>query len=104
MALVKSDKAIPRRLNHQPTHFAGDQISHLQWRMLHGDIPAVHPPKAAVVLIGINDLGAAADCSQGNPDIITQAAKGVISRCAFIAPSSQSSQALPTFMSVDAFQ
>ena len=98
VTLVILLKAVFCRMNHQPTYFAGDQISHLQWRLLHGDIPAVHHPIAAVVLIGINDLGAAADCSQGNPDIITEAAKGVISRSDSIAQCSQSSRVLPSCM------
>lgn len=58
----------------------GDQVGHLMWRLLHGDIPRRHHPQVALVMIGINDLGAAADCSQENPSYITQAAAGVIER------------------------
>jgi len=38
-----------------PTHWrrsAGDQIGHLWWRLLNGELPAVNPPGAVVVLIG----------------------------------------------------
>ncbi len=38
-----------------PTHWrrsAGDQIGHLWWRLLNGELPAVNQPGAVVVLIG----------------------------------------------------
>ena len=59
-------------------------MSHLHWRLLHGQIPKQHQPGAAVLMIGINDLGAAADCSGGNPDVITQAANGTFERCVLL--------------------
>lgn len=58
----------------------GDQIGHLEWRLMHGDIPEVHHPKVAVILIGTNDLGAAADCSAGDTDTILKSAEGVRAR------------------------
>ncbi|KAL4448234.1 hypothetical protein ABPG75_005453 [Micractinium tetrahymenae] len=39
---------------------AGDQAANLIWRLQHGQLPERHQPKVAVLLIGINDLGAAA--------------------------------------------
>jgi lysophospholipase L1-like esterase len=48
--------------------FNGDATSHLLWRLLHGELDAMHP-KAAVLLIGANNMGAphwgAADTLQG---------------------------------------
>ncbi|KAL4448233.1 hypothetical protein ABPG75_005452 [Micractinium tetrahymenae] len=38
----------------------GDQTAHLQWRIMNGEVPAKNKPRVAVVLIGTNDLGAAA--------------------------------------------
>lgn len=38
----------------------GDQTAHLMWRLQHGEVPQKHKPKVAVLLIGTNDLGAAA--------------------------------------------
>lgn len=38
----------------------GDQTAHLLWRLLHGEAPRNNKPRVAVVLIGTNDLGAAA--------------------------------------------
>ncbi|KAK9815374.1 hypothetical protein WJX72_002408 [[Myrmecia] bisecta] len=54
---------------------AGDQIAHLHWRMLNGEMPRAHAPNASVVLIGTNDLYAAGACGPGSPEeSITDAA------------------------------
>ena len=57
----------PRRLQVLKRHFGkykpevlgigGDMTAHLWWRLLHGETPAKHHPKAVVLLIGTNDLG-----------------------------------------------
>ena len=39
---------------------AGDQVAHLQWRLLLGELFKTNKPKVAVVLIGTIDLGASA--------------------------------------------
>ena len=55
----------------------GDQTANLWWRILHGETFEQQQPKLAVVLIGINDLGAAAACGAS---FITDAAVGVAQR------------------------
>lgn len=47
---------------------AGDQAAHLQWRLEHGQLYRRHAPRLMVVMIGTNDLGAAA-CMGGAPAI-----------------------------------
>lgn len=37
--------------------FKGDATSHLLWRLIHGELDAMHP-RAAVLLIGANNMGA----------------------------------------------
>lgn len=59
---------------------AGDQVGHLEWRLQNGDIPQRHHPKAAVIMIGTNDLGAAQGCSGGSAQKILETAEGVKSR------------------------
>ena len=61
------------------TWCAGDQASHLLWRLQHGDTFTRHPPVVAVVMIGTNDLGAAA--CLGGQAAITRAANGTAARC-----------------------
>lgn len=41
---------------------SGDQSGHLMWRLQHGEWPPV-PPRAVILLIGTNDLGASAQVS-----------------------------------------
>ena len=60
----------------------GDQISHLWWRLLHGQMPTVHMPKVAIVLIGTNDLFAEADCLANNETQLENAINGIYQRCA----------------------
>ena len=60
-----------------------DQTSHLMWRLQHGEVFVKHPPQVSVVLIGTNDLGAAASCNVGEPGA-TAAANGTAARCAYI--------------------
>lgn len=72
--------SVPDMSNKMTMDGTGDQIGHLLWRLEHGDLPELHQPKVVVVMIGINDLGAAADCSQGVTDVITKAADGVNDR------------------------
>jgi lysophospholipase L1-like esterase len=53
--------------------FSGDATSHLLWRILHGEIDGISP-KAAVILIGANNLGrlhwSAADTMQGIETVV----------------------------------
>lgn len=49
-------------LNPVTGRFAGDQVMNLLWRLQNGELPLQKQPKVAVVLIGTNDLGAAATC------------------------------------------
>ena len=63
-------------------HDAGDQVGHLWWRLLNGDIPVQKHPKAVVVLIGTNDL-TADDCLRTEEASMT-AVVGIVSRCAVV--------------------
>ncbi|CAK0785417.1 hypothetical protein CVIRNUC_008626 [Coccomyxa viridis] len=47
---------------------AGDQIGHLWWRILNGELPK-KPPKAFTMLIGTNDLNAA-DCNMNETELL----------------------------------
>ena len=58
-----------------PLVIAEDQTSHLMWRLQHGEVFIKHPPQVSIVLIGTNDLGAAASCNVGEPGA-TAAANG----------------------------
>ena len=65
---------------------AGDQVGHLWWRLLHGEIPLAYTqqgsvPRVAVILIGTNDLGAA-DCHRNASELL-EAAPGIVQRCAW---------------------
>ena len=62
------------QLNH-----AGDQIGHLWWRLLNGQLPT-KPPKVAVVLIGTNDLYAMANCLGGSDDLLVSAVANITTR------------------------
>ena len=57
-------------------------MGNLLWRMLHGEVPKIHQPKLAVVMIGINDLYYASYCSGGDPHRISQVTEGVKDRWA----------------------
>lgn len=57
---------------------AGDQVGHMWWRMLNGQVPEKQHPKAVVVMIGTNDL-TADDCTALEAASIV-AAKGVAIR------------------------
>lgn len=57
---------------------AGDQTANLWWRLQNGDVFTQHPPQVTIILIGINDLGAAS-CGTGASGIIV-AVSGVVSR------------------------
>ena len=50
-----------------PVSHAEDQTAHLLWRMQHQEVFTLHQPQVAVVLIGTNDLGAAASCPVEEP-------------------------------------
>ena len=60
---------------------AGDQSAHLQWRLLHGELLVQNPPRVAVLMIGTNDLGAAAECFGYNATLIATAVKKTFERC-----------------------
>lgn len=47
---------------------AGDQIGHLWWRILNGELPK-KPPKVFTMLIGTNDLNAA-DCNMNETELL----------------------------------
>lgn len=47
---------------------AGDQIGHLLWRILNGELPK-NPPKVFTMLIGTNDL-TAADCNMNETELL----------------------------------
>lgn len=59
--------------------------------MENGDIPKAHHPRAAVIMIGTNDLGAAQGCSGGDAKKILETAQGVKSR----STSAAKQQAFP---------
>lgn len=59
---------------------AGDQVGHLWWRMLNGEVPSRRHPKAVVILIGTNDLTADDCLAEEEASVI--AAQGVVSRSA----------------------
>jgi lysophospholipase L1-like esterase len=48
--------------------------------MMHGEVPKLHQPKLAVIMIGTNDLGAASSCSGGDPRRISEVIGGVEER------------------------
>ena len=58
---------------------AEDQASNLLWRLQNGQVFVKHPAKVAIVLIGINDLGAGGSCGRGEPGA-TAAANGTALR------------------------
>ncbi len=62
-----------------------DQTSNLLWRQQHGEVFLKHPPQVIILLIGTNDLGAAASCNVGEPGATT-AANGTASRYVFSYP------------------
>ena len=61
---------------------AGDQVGHLWWRLLHGQLPSAKPPKVVIVLIGTNDMGAiTGTCPRRADSDIIAAVPGIASRC-----------------------
>lgn len=62
----------------QCTLDAGDQIGHMWWRMLNGQLPSRKHPKAVVILIGTNDL--TADDCRATEEASLVAAKGIVGR------------------------
>eukprot|EP00884_Botryococcus_braunii_P002012 jgi/Botrbrau1/11811/Bobra.0224s0013.3 len=56
----------------------GDQVAHVEWRLRNGEMPVKTGPHAFVLMIGTNDLGAAA-CLPGEAPILA-AVPGVIFR------------------------
>ena len=58
----------------------GDQIGHLWWRLLNGQMPRAFMPKVAVVLIGTNDLFAEADCIASNETALEESVNGIFKR------------------------
>ena len=57
---------------------AGDQIGHLWWRILNGELPK-KPPKVYTMLIGTNDL-TAADCNMNETELLATV-PGISYRC-----------------------
>lgn len=57
---------------------AGDQTGHLLWRLVHGEVPKKRVPRAAILLIGTNDLGRARrqrnDPTDAAPDAVRRSA------------------------------
>lgn len=51
---------------------AGDQVGHLWWRVLNGELPKVHQPRVFTMMIGTNDLNAA-DCNQNETELLAVA-------------------------------
>ena len=39
-----------------PLGMSGDTVAYLRWRLEHGELPKVKPPRVAVLLVGTNDL------------------------------------------------
>ena len=58
----------------------GDQIAHLWWRLLHGQMSKVYMPKVAIVLIGTNDLFAEADCLANNETALEDSVSKIFKR------------------------
>ena len=58
---------------------AGDHIGNLWWRLLNGHLPVSHPPKVAVVLIGINEINNMDVCI-GNPAALAAAVANMTAR------------------------
>eukprot|EP00891_Asterochloris_glomerata_P007116 jgi/Astpho2/7116/Aster-07950 len=56
-----------------------DQVSHLRWRIMHGEIFEKQPPGVIVVHIGTNDLGAAT-CHGNKEHLVTAVANGTFER------------------------
>ena len=48
---------------------AGDQVGHLWWRILNGELPVAKQPRVITVLIGTNDL-TAADCNRNETELL----------------------------------
>lgn len=65
---------------------AGDQVAHVEWRLMNGEMPIRTGPRAFVLMIGTNDLGAAS-CYPGEAPLL-QAVPGVTARSAPSAISS----------------
>ncbi|CAL5224204.1 g6847 [Coccomyxa viridis] len=56
------------KYNAEVLAIAGDQIGHLWWRILNGELPK-KPPKVFTMLIGTNDL-TAADCNMNETELL----------------------------------
>lgn len=74
-----------------PVTYAEDQTAHLLWRMQHQEVFMLHQPQVAVVLIGTNDLGAAASCHVEEPGAVAAANSTAARWVQAIAPSWTSS-------------
>lgn len=48
---------------------AGDQVGHLWWRILNGELPKEKQPRIFTMLIGTNDLNAA-DCNRNGTELL----------------------------------
>lgn len=57
----------------------GDQTAHLWWRVLHGAVFERQQPKLSIILIGGNDLEAAAECGEGSA-VMAAAVPQMVSR------------------------
>ena len=65
-----------------PLAIGGDQVAHLHWRLLNGELPQAKQPKVVVINIGTNDLGAArADADEHSAEaIVSLAVPGITLR------------------------
>lgn len=75
----------------------GDQVGHLWWRILNGELPKVKQPKVYTMLIGTNDIFAA-DCNRNETELLATV-PGIAERCevlflakqlCFLQPSAES--------------
>jgi hypothetical protein len=64
---------------------AGDQVGHLWWRVLNGELPAVKQPRLLTMLIGTNDL-TAADCHRNETELLLTVPGIAARRACLVAP------------------
>ena len=81
------------RLSEKATCFdAGDQVGHLWWRILNGELPVARQPLVYTLLIGTNDL-TAADCNKNETELLA-IVPGIAARYAYTQAATPSTQTL----------